>query len=168
MQNLTRQQESCLIFVLQLQKNNYVLDCLLKRKLKKKGGAHVRSLRDTICNLTACWSTVRNLVCIRIWPAYVVGFAGVLQRQTVGLVFVLVGADGNDGLTPAFCTRLLILCWTGAKQHPIAVFTRNLDFEEKIKENVHYFMQPNQGIKVSLKTSQDKWLKKLHGHHKWE
>lgn len=61
-------------------------------------------------------------------PADVVGLAGVLKRQTVWFVFVLIGADGDDGLSSAFCTGRLIPCWTRAEQHPVAVFCRNLQF----------------------------------------
>lgn len=41
-------------------------------------------------------------------PADVVGLAGVLKRQAVLLVFVLVRADGDNGLSPALCTGCLI------------------------------------------------------------
>lgn len=41
-------------------------------------------------------------------PADVVGLAGGLQFQTVGLLFFFVRADGDDGLTPAFRTCCLV------------------------------------------------------------
>lgn len=59
-------------------------------------------------------------------PADVVGPARVLEGQAVGLVFVLVGADGHDGLSSAFRARRLIPRRTRAEQHPVAVFSRNL------------------------------------------
>lgn len=61
-------------------------------------------------------------------PADVVGLAGVLERQTVWLVFVLIGADGDDGLSSALCTGRLVPRRTGAEQHPVAVFCWNLQF----------------------------------------
>lgn len=62
-------------------------------------------------------------------PADVVGLARVLEGETVGSVFILVGADGNDGLSPAFGTGGLVAGWTGAEQHPVAVFGGNLCFQ---------------------------------------
>ncbi len=59
-------------------------------------------------------------------PADVVGLAGGLQFETVGFLFFLVRADGDDGLTPAFRTRCLVAERAGAEQHAIAVLWRNL------------------------------------------
>lgn len=67
-------------------------------------------------------------------PADVVGLAGVLQRQAVWLVFVLVGADGDDGLSPALGTCHLVPGRTRAEQHPVTVFCWNLQLEKKRKE----------------------------------
>lgn len=64
-------------------------------------------------------------------PADVVGLAGVLKRQAVWLVFVFVGADGDDGLSPALRTGCLIPGRTRAEQHPVAVFCWNLQLEKK-------------------------------------
>lgn len=66
-------------------------------------------------------------------PADVVGLAGVLKWQAVWLVFVLVGADGDDGLSPALRTGRLIPRRTRAEQHPVAVFCWNLRSEKKEK-----------------------------------
>lgn len=63
-------------------------------------------------------------------PADVVGLAGFLKRQAVWLVFVLVGADGDDGLSPALCTGRLIPRRTRAEQHPVAVFCWDLQLEK--------------------------------------
>lgn len=59
-------------------------------------------------------------------PADIVGLAGVLKRQTVGFVLVLVGTDWDNGLPPALRTRSLVPRWTRAKQHAIAVFSGDL------------------------------------------
>lgn len=59
-------------------------------------------------------------------PADVVGLAAVLKRQTVRLVFVLVGADGDDGLSSALGAGRLVSRGTRAEQHAVAVFGWNL------------------------------------------
>lgn len=68
-------------------------------------------------------------------PADVVGLAGVLKRQAVWLIFVLVGADGDNGLPPALRTGRLIPRRTRAEQHPVAVLCWNLQLEKKEKKN---------------------------------
>lgn len=70
-------------------------------------------------------------------PADVVGLARVLEGETVGSVFILVGADGNDGLSPAFGTGRLVAGRTGAEQHPVAVFGGNLLFSGREAEVGH-------------------------------
>lgn len=54
-------------------------------------------------------------------PADVVGLAGGLQGETVGLLPVLIGADWYNGLAPALGAGRLIAGWTGTEQHPVAV-----------------------------------------------
>lgn len=59
-------------------------------------------------------------------PADVVGLAGGLQLQTIGLQLLLVGADGHDGLAAALRTSGLVADGAGAEQHPVAVLRRDL------------------------------------------
>lgn len=59
-------------------------------------------------------------------PADVVGLAGGLQGETVGLLPVLIGADWYNGLAPALRAGRLIAGWTGTEQHPVAVLGRDL------------------------------------------
>lgn len=65
---------------------------------------------STLNDITTC---LKFCICLKnIWilsllklthgsPAYVVGLAGGLQGQTVGLVLVLIGACWHDGLASA-------------------------------------------------------------------
>lgn len=56
-------------------------------------------------------------------PADVICLAGVLQIQTVGLLPLLVGAHRYDGLPSPLSAGNVP---AGAKQHPVAVFGRDL------------------------------------------
>lgn len=56
-------------------------------------------------------------------PADVICLAGVLQVQAVGLLPLLVGAHGHDGLPPPLRARDVP---AGAEEHPVAVFGRDL------------------------------------------
>lgn len=60
-------------------------------------------------------------------PADVVGLAGGLQLQTVGLQLLLVGADWHDGLAAALGAGGLVADRAGAEQHPVAVLRRDLE-----------------------------------------
>lgn len=53
-------------------------------------------------------------------PAQMVGPAHAAQVQAVGLLLVLVGAAGQDGLPPALGTRLVL---AGAEEHAVGVLT---------------------------------------------
>lgn len=81
-------------------------------------------------------------------PADVVGLAVVLQRQAVWLVFVLVGADGDDGLSPALRTGRLVPRRTRAEQHPVAVFCWNLQLEKNrlFKKTAFYVFLTSQSF----------------------
>lgn len=56
-------------------------------------------------------------------PADVICLAGVLQIQTVGLLPLLVGAHGHDGLPPPLGAGDVP---AGAEEHPVAVLGRHL------------------------------------------
>lgn len=60
-------------------------------------------------------------------PADVVGLAGRLQLQTVGLQFLLVGADRHNGLAAALGAGGLVADGAGAEQHSVAVLRWDLE-----------------------------------------
>lgn len=65
-------------------------------------------------------SLVTGLPCL---PADVICLARVLQTQAVGLLPLLVGAHGHDGLPPPFGAGDVP---AGAEEHPVAVLGRDL------------------------------------------